>query len=405
MASFRMGQVDIPEEGLALTLMGGGAKGAYHLGVWEVFRQLDIPVCAITGTSIGAIDGALWSQGNFDQALKAWYSVSMADVVKADDLADSSGNILDPRNIAAITQKLIRERGLDTGPLRETLAGLVNEEAIRASSIAFGVTAFHAATLSTREVFTDEIPEGQLIDYLMASACLPIFKPVVLGGQEFYDGGFGDNMPVRMLMNRGYEDILVVDIGGVGVVKPVLFPRAKITTLRHSMPLGGVLDLNHQVLDESRQLGRLDTLRLLGRLVGRIFFFEPEAFARMNRLFSRYTLDGLEEAGVLLGLDRRKAWQGEDFLTALWEAYHAYAPRYAQIRSSLPHENLLRELTQERSQMSESIGPFRLCVAMELLQESWLSPIWKPARPVPFLEPVRHGAEAMLALLKLYRSK
>ena len=49
----------------------------------------------------------------------------------------------------------------------------------------------------------------------MASSCFPIFKPQAINGEEYYDGGFYDNVPINMLIEQGYENIIVADICSV----------------------------------------------------------------------------------------------------------------------------------------------------------------------------------------------
>lgn len=55
-----------------LVLAGGGAKGAYQIGAWKAMRELGVTFDAITGVSIGAINGALIAQGDFDRAVELW---------------------------------------------------------------------------------------------------------------------------------------------------------------------------------------------------------------------------------------------------------------------------------------------------------------------------------------------
>ena len=43
-----------------LVLAGGGTKGAYEVGAWKALRELGVDITAIVGTSIGAINGALF---------------------------------------------------------------------------------------------------------------------------------------------------------------------------------------------------------------------------------------------------------------------------------------------------------------------------------------------------------
>ena len=56
-------------ESYGLVLAGGGAKGIYQIGAWKALRELDIPIQAVTGASIGSINGALLAQGDVHDAL------------------------------------------------------------------------------------------------------------------------------------------------------------------------------------------------------------------------------------------------------------------------------------------------------------------------------------------------
>jgi len=50
-------------EDYCLVLGGGGAKGIYHIGVWQALQEMGIPVGAFLGTSIGAVIAAFLAQG------------------------------------------------------------------------------------------------------------------------------------------------------------------------------------------------------------------------------------------------------------------------------------------------------------------------------------------------------
>ena len=64
-----------------LILAGGGAKGAYQIGAWKAMRELDIEFEAIAGASIGAINGAMIAQGDFDDAYELWSNVEVSSGV------------------------------------------------------------------------------------------------------------------------------------------------------------------------------------------------------------------------------------------------------------------------------------------------------------------------------------
>ena len=59
----------------ALVLCGGGAKGAYHIGVWKALQEIGYEPDIITGTSVGALNGALFTIGKADVAEELWKNI------------------------------------------------------------------------------------------------------------------------------------------------------------------------------------------------------------------------------------------------------------------------------------------------------------------------------------------
>ena len=51
----------------AIVLSGGGTKGAYELGVWKALREKETEFHIVTGTSIGAINGAMMCTGDYEK--------------------------------------------------------------------------------------------------------------------------------------------------------------------------------------------------------------------------------------------------------------------------------------------------------------------------------------------------
>lgn len=65
----------------ALVLGGGGSKGAYELGVWRALDELGISFDIVTGTSIGAMIGAMYVQKQFERCLELWEQLSVDDII------------------------------------------------------------------------------------------------------------------------------------------------------------------------------------------------------------------------------------------------------------------------------------------------------------------------------------
>ena len=58
------------KEKLALVLAGGGARGAYEVGVWQAMSELGMEIDIVTGSSVGSINGAMVCQGDLELSLK-----------------------------------------------------------------------------------------------------------------------------------------------------------------------------------------------------------------------------------------------------------------------------------------------------------------------------------------------
>ena len=391
--------MQIPPEGFGLVFMGGAAKGAYQLGVWQALRELNIPIRAVTGASIGSINGALLAQGDFEKAVETWHSIRMDQIVHAEGITEATENLLDPRNLITIAREIVTQGGLDTAPLKEMLISVLDEDKIRSSGIDYGLTTFSKNDISTTEIFLDEIPEGQLMDYIMASACFPIFKSVQIGDSEFIDGGIGDNMPVRMLLKRGIRHIITVDIGGVGIVHPVHPDDAVIIPIKHSLPLGALFDLSHETLNFNQNLGYMDTMKVFGQYPGKYFFFTQDQYQRMTHHFSRYTCEGLEEAGLLYGLQRDRLYGAQEFFDTLLQAFDEHQPRFEMRLSSPAFMTVLRELKAGNGLTGAMDGPMRLHTSMEAIAANRGIP-WNRSS-IPALEKERRAAAAMLTLIRL----
>ena len=68
-------------EKTAVVLAGGGSRGAYQIGVWKAMRELHIDYQLVAGTSVGALNGALMVQQEYDKALQVWENISSQEIV------------------------------------------------------------------------------------------------------------------------------------------------------------------------------------------------------------------------------------------------------------------------------------------------------------------------------------
>ena len=107
-------------------------------------------------------------------------------------------------------KKLIKNWRINTDKERELLERYVDEEKIRKSKIRFGLVTFNLSDFKAEKLFIEDIPKGKLIDYLMASSNLPVFKRAKIEDKNYLDGGAVDNCSVEMLYEAGYKNVVAV---------------------------------------------------------------------------------------------------------------------------------------------------------------------------------------------------
>lgn len=262
----------------ALVLAGGGAKGAYQIGAWKAFKELGIEFEAVTGASVGALNAALIAQGDFEKAEKLWGEMSLEKIVcippaliDENKLYLAKGNL---KYLKELNKSLLKYGGLDSTPLLKLIESALSEEYIRGKKIDLGLVTFNIGKLKPVELFIDAIPEGVLADYLLASASFPAFKRTTINGNKYTDGGIYDNIPFKMIKNRGYKNIIVVDISGAGRNRRPNIIGTSTTYIKNSVDIGGILNFDHTVLNELKELGYLDTLKVLDGIKGIKYFYQ-----------------------------------------------------------------------------------------------------------------------------------
>ncbi len=264
---------------LGLVLEGGGAKGAYQMGAWEAFRELGLEFQAVTGTSVGALNGALFAQGDYEQAYDLWYNLKPEQVIQGDPkaiekLATLEVGVGDLEPLARYVASVFTGGGLDITPLRQLISRLLDEGRLRASAVSFGMVTVSVTDFKPMELFLEEIPAGQLGDYLLASANLPVFKLSRLNGKLYVDGGFYDNLPVNLMARRGVRRMVAVELQSVGIRQPVREDGIDITWITPSEDIGRLLEFNPEKIRRNMRLGYYDTLRVFRGLSGERFYLE-----------------------------------------------------------------------------------------------------------------------------------
>jgi NTE family protein len=204
---------------VAFVLGGGGIRGAVEIGMIKALLEAGIRPDVITGTSIGAINGALVasdpSLAVVDTLLHAWTSPE-ATAVYGDSLVSQLSRLVKTRthlNSPAPLERIL-ERSL--GP------------ATRFEDLAVPLRVVAASIERAAEQVFDS---GPLIPAILASASVPGLLPATrIGNEHFIDGGVVNSIPIDLALAAGARTIFVLQVGRIET--PLVPPTSAVATAR-----------------------------------------------------------------------------------------------------------------------------------------------------------------------------
>lgn len=295
-----------------LALEGGGVKGAFHMGAVKALLEEGYEFGGVTGTSIGALNGAIIAQGDFEAGYKLWENI---DASLLFDIEESQyRKLIDRRfdkelllKLAAKMRAIIENKGIDTGKMREVVESIVDEAKLRSSDMDFGLVTVSLTDLKPLELYKEDIPEGKMIDYLMASASFPGFKMNPIEDKYFIDGGLYDNCPINLLAGKGYKEIIAVRTFGMGRVQHVRYRNLQIRSIVPSEDLGMPLDFNRNLIDRNLKMGYYDTMRSLRGLKGRKYYIIPDNEDKAFDILCELPDSLVKELGKLFKINKMPA--------------------------------------------------------------------------------------------------
>lgn len=268
--------IDVTKE-YGIVLEGGGAKGAYQVGAWRALVEAGIKISAVAGTSVGALNAAMICMGDLEKTEKLWETISYSKVMKVDDqiMSQVFQGKLELTEALKHSMKLFVDGGADISPLKQLISDNIDETKIRNGNINFYLLTFSISDLKELDLDMKEVEDGLMPDLLLASAYLPVFKNEKLHGKTYMDGGMFNNVPLESLVKRGYTDIIMIRIFGIGREKKVKLPECvTVLSVEPRVDLGNILDFDSNKSKRNIKIGYFDTMRLIYGLKGKIYYIE-----------------------------------------------------------------------------------------------------------------------------------
>lgn len=335
-----------------LVLAGGGAKGAWAVGVLRGICEQQGPTWQVlSGTSIGALSAGILAQfpqkSQCTEGLVAlenyWRGIhSVNDVWQATQSLKRFGNpgpaeCLNPRNLLAGVNGFLKYGGLcDPSPGARRYQKAVSAAKIRQSGMALKVTAASLAT-GQPKVFTERSPN--IVDGCMASGSIaPIVYPKEINGDLYVDGGIFHNTPLLDALDGGVRRAIVIMLSPLEE-PPTWSPEPQNGTStddKKSITGFEVLEWYfraiYSTITDRRELAMacefFPHVRIEAAIpkeaVGSLVDFTPEAIRKMRRAGLNFVREhGLVDACSLVGVSRRhrlmRHWLGFDPFSFLWE--------------------------------------------------------------------------------------
>lgn len=325
---------------IGLTLSGGGAKGAAHIGVLKVMEEVGIPIDCIAGTSMGSIIGGMYALGySPDEMEQIIRSVNWEEYMS--DYIDRSAMSFEMKKKATSLWTEIPFNRAKNIKIRNTLPGGF----ISGNNI---LNLFNSLCVGyNREMDFDKLPipfacvatdiatgeqvnfrHGVLAQCMRASMAIPgVFAPVRIGDRVLIDGGMQDNFPVDVCKEMGADIVIGVTVSNK------YKPADEVNALPQLVEMLTVLVTQNKA-GENRELCRI--------------FIHPDVEGYSSMSFDAESIDTLIERGY-----REASRHRAEFMELRRMLDELGYPKHTRYRA--PKAKNLTPFSQERIQLSNLV--------------------------------------------------
>ena len=266
-----------------VVLEGGGLKGSYHLGAMKAVYECGYKIGGYVGTSIGSFNAAVLAQGDFERLYDAWYRGSSTlgldvDEKEIEKLVDKKVSMKSIKYWFNFLKSNVENKGVDSDKLKKLYSTYIDEKKLRKSKIDYGMVTVSLTDMKPVYMYKEDIPDGEVASYVLASSYLPFFKQgdLLKDNKTYIDGGFFDNRPISLLIDKGYKDFIEIRTNAIGVTKWVNKKGLNIIVIEPSKKvLSGIAISDNKSVRRDMEMGYYDAMRVLKGYIGDKFYVIP----------------------------------------------------------------------------------------------------------------------------------
>lgn len=287
----------------ALVLSGGGSRGAYQCGAWRALIELGITVDMVVGVSVGSLNSAMVVQGDPFLASELWRKLE----------TDKVFDVKPDAQLAEFAAEFFKQGDAGVSGLKELVDTYLDEDKIRNSSMDFGLLTVEVPAMKPHYLWKDEIPKGKIGDYIIASSsAFPALKPHKIDGKTYIDGGYENNMPIHMAVERGATNIIAIYLDAVGRYDKdkEMSSSENIKLINPKWDLGSFLVFDPDNTENIMRLGYLDAMKVFG-------IYDGELYSFAKKEFDKKTLKKIDDLASIFELDPLILYTRKSFIARL----------------------------------------------------------------------------------------
>ncbi len=285
-----------------MVLGSDDGKSMFELGMWKACMDNNAAISDIAGAAFGAINAALFAQGDFEKAVRLWTRASDSKIFS--DFYNLrrkySENLATPDNkqILALIKRIAKGNEQVLVELDALLRAHIDEEVIRSRDICVHIPIISVGDYKAMTLNMDTIRPGQLVNTIKFSLLSYLFFSI---SSSDHDINLLDDAAYRAVSEKKAQCILTPYLYN-GDKLAERYPNENFIVVDNSEYLGLSYTHTFESLKRNIQLGLLDTLKAMKILAGKEYYIDLKASSSLYEWFqSHLCMPFLEDIDEKIG--------------------------------------------------------------------------------------------------------